>query len=210
MSNKTTSLVEALALAQGEMNNAAFDSKNNFSKNGKNNYASLSSVRDAVVPTLASHGIAVTQDVVLFEGERYMRTTLHKGGDKLEGMVPMIVERGNMHGVGSAMTYARRYGLSSLVGIASDEDDDGDLAVANAPKNQPRIKITAAQAGQIEAEIKRTKADLMKFLDHFRIDDLGALPAAHFQKAMQMLAERERKMLDQAMADAADSAEAAE
>lgn len=210
MTAKIISLVEALAKAQGEMQNAAFDSKNNFSRNGQNNYASLSSVRNATVPALTANGIAISQGVVRIDGEMFMRTTLRKGEETIEEIVPMLVGKNDMHGVGSAMTYARRYGLGAICGIASDEDDDGDLAVANAPKDQPPTKITAAQAGQIEAEIQRTKADLMKFMDHFGIDDLGDLPAALFQKAMQMLAERERKMLEQAMADAAGSAEAAE
>lgn len=210
MTTKNITLSEALANAQAKMQNAAFDSKSNFSKNGKNNYASLASVRDAAVPALTAHGISVSQGVVRIDDDLFMRTTLRKGAEIIEEIVPMIVGKNDMHGVGSAMTYARRYGLGAICGIASDEDDDGDLAVANAPKDQPPTKITAAQAGQIEAEIQRTKADLMKFMDHFGIDDLGDLPAALFKKAMQMLAERERKMLEQAMADAADSAEAAE
>lgn len=198
-------------MAQTEMENAAFDSKNNFSRNGQNNYASLTAIRNTVVPTLAKHGIAVTQDVVLCDGHQYMRTTLRKDEDSIEGMVPMIVGKNDMHGVGSAMTYARRYGMSTLVGIASDEDDDGDLAVANAPKaHQPPTKITAAQATALTNEIERTQADLGKFLEHFNIHNMRDLPAALHTKATQMLAERERKMLEQAMAEAAESVEAAE
>ena len=193
MTDKTTSLVEALAAAQAEMQNAVFDSKSNFSKNGKNNYASLTSVRNAVIPVLTKHGIAVTQEVVLHEADPYMRTSLRKGDDVIDGVVPMIFGKKDMHGVGSAMTYARRYGLGAICGIASDEDDDGDMAVASGPA-QP-VMITPQQVKHIEAELDRTMSNKTKFMAQFEIRSLSEMPSSQYDKALELIAKKERRSL---------------
>lgn len=191
------SLVKALAAAQNKMQNAAFDSKSNFSKNGKNNYASLTAMRDATVPYLSENGIAISQGVIRIDNEMFMRTTLRKDGETIEEIVPMIIGKNDMHGVGSAMTYARRYGLGSICGIASDEDDDGDLAVANTSSTIEYVTIE--QAKEISSEIDRLDADRKKFLQHFKVGELSQLTAEQFLTAKQMLGERERR----AVADAA-------
>lgn len=193
-----TTLVQALAAAQAEMQNAAFDSKNNFSKNGKNNYASLISMREATVPVLSKHGIAVTQGEVMIEGHRYLRTRLHKNKETLEEHILMSVEKNNMHGNLSALTYARRYGIGAICGIASDEDDDGDEAVKAAPKHE---YVTIDQVKEISSEIDRLGADRKKFLQHFKIGDLSQLSAMQYLQAMNMLEAKERQAITEAAAE---------
>ena len=212
-----TTLIQALAAAQAEMQNAAFDSKSNFSKNGKNNYASLTAMREATVPILAKHGITVTQGVRYTENGMVMRTTLRKqtnDGPSMDGQdvicedVPMVVGKNDMHGIGSAMTYCRRYGLGAICGIASDEDDDGNEAVKHPPS---RESVTKNQAQEIEDEIERLDADRHKFMNHFRVGDISELTTAQYLKAKNMLAERERRAMaeDAAEAAALNAAEAA-
>ena len=198
MTDKTTSLVDALAAAQAEMQNAAFDSKSNFSKNGKNNYASLTSVRNAVMPALTKHGICVTQGMHHTEHGPVMRTTLRKQGpdpdmDVIVEDVPMLIGKQDMHGVGSAMTYARRYGLGAICGIASDEDDDGDMAVESGPAGP--VLITPQQVKHLEDELDRTGSDEARFLAYCKIRSLEEMPSSMYTRALEVIAEKERRDL---------------
>ena len=123
-------IAAALAAAQAEMgkalkqsNNPAFRSK----------YADLGNVMDACLPALNRHGIAVVQPTGADDAGRYVETILlHASGQSLSCRVPLILGKNDMQGFGSAVTYARRYGLMCMAGIAP-EDDDGNAAAAAAP-----------------------------------------------------------------------------
>ncbi len=88
---------------------------------------------------------------------------IHTSGDELECPVPLIIGKQDMQGLGSAMTYARRYGLMSLAGIAP-EDDDGNAAAASQTM-RPREKswaqtvIDEMPEGATEAEKAKAVAD---------------------------------------------------
>jgi CheY-like chemotaxis protein len=124
-----TCIAQALAAAQSQMGNALKDSKN---PHFKSSYADLSSVRDACMPALNAHGIAVIQPIRNDPDLGRCVTTifLHPSGETLDCPVPIITGKNDMQGLGSAITYARRYGLMSLAGIAPD-DDDGNAASKN-------------------------------------------------------------------------------
>lgn len=128
-------LYEALAAAQAEMGRAIKDSNN---PHFRSKYADLGSVMDACLPALTRHGIAVMQPPVETDGQRYVKTILaHASGQTAECLVPLIVSKNDMQGYGSAVTYARRYGLMAMAGVAP-EDDDGNAAVAAAPRQEAR------------------------------------------------------------------------
>ena len=123
-------IYSALAAAQIEMGPALKDSTNPAFKS---KYADLASVMAACLPALNKHGIAVIQPPVDDDAGRYVKTILaHESGETLECRVPLIIGKNDMQGYGSAVTYARRYGLMSMAGIAP-EDDDGNAAVTAAP-----------------------------------------------------------------------------
>jgi hypothetical protein len=121
-------IIAALVKAQQEMgpalkqsNNPAFRSK----------YADLGNVMDACLPALNANGIAVVQPVGQDEHGIFVQTVfLHMSGERLECRVPLIIGKNDMQGFGSAVTYARRYGLMAMAGIAP-EDDDGNAAAAS-------------------------------------------------------------------------------
>lgn len=120
----------ALAAAQMEMGKAIKDSANPAFKS---KYADLASVMDACMGALNRNGIAVFQPTIDEDGQRYVKTILaHVAGETLECRVPLIVQKNDMQGYGSAVTYARRYGLMGMAGIAP-EDDDGNAAAKAAP-----------------------------------------------------------------------------
>ena len=123
----------ALAKAQAEMGKAL---KHNTNPAFRSKYADLGSVMDACLPALNKHGIAVVQPTIDDAEGRYVETVLlHESGETLRCRVPLIVQKNDMQGYGSAVTYARRYGLMCMAGIAP-EDDDGNAAAEAAPKRE--------------------------------------------------------------------------
>lgn len=119
----------ALAAAQAEMGAALKDSVNPAFKS---KYADLASVIEAVRGPLTRHGISYHQPMVESEFGRGVKTVLSHGesGTHIECVVPIIAGKNDMQGLGSAITYARRYGLMAMAGIAPD-DDDGNAAAAS-------------------------------------------------------------------------------
>ena len=155
-SDTINELAAALAKAQSEMRNPAFDATNPAFRS---KFASLAAVRDAVVPPLAKHGLAVTQLACNDEqGRATVETVLmHSSGQWIGSRLTVPTAKADAHGAGSAITYARRYALMALVGVVGDEDDDGNHAAA-APTVQPRKvapdlakRASAAAAGGVEA-----------------------------------------------------------
>lgn len=138
------SLYLALAAAQAEMGKALKDSTN---PHFRSKYADLSSVMDACMPALSRHGIAVLQPAFDDETGRYIKTIFVHGatGETAECRVPLIVSKNDMQGYGSAATYARRYGLMGMAGIAP-EDDDGNVAAKSPPKQEDNAAHIAAQS----------------------------------------------------------------
>lgn len=125
-------IATALVAAQMEMGKAAKQSENSHFRS---KYADLGNVMDACLPALNKHGIAVIQPTGESDAGRFVKTVLihSESGDKLECEVPLILQKNDMQGYGSAVTYARRYGLMTMAGIAP-EDDDGNAAANAAPK----------------------------------------------------------------------------
>ena len=114
-------LAEALAKAQSEMEGAKKESTNPFFKS---NYADLHAVIKSAFPYLSKHGLSISQGNEVIQGAICVTTTLmHKSGQWIRSKVKLPLEKKNAQGVGSAITYGRRYGLSAIVGIAQYDDD---------------------------------------------------------------------------------------
>jgi len=119
----------ALAAAQAEMGKVLKDAEN---PHFKSKYADLASVVAAVRPALNAHGIALFHQATVTEFGHAMKTILvhGKSDTRIECEVPLMVGRNDMQGYKSATTYAKRIGLESVTGVAPDDDDDGNAAVA--------------------------------------------------------------------------------
>lgn len=177
-----TTIATALAKAQQAMGKALKQSNN---PHFRSKYADLGNVMDACLPALNAHGIAVIQPVVMTEHGNAVRTTLiHESGESLSCDVPLLLGKNDMQGLGSAITYARRYGLMAMAGIAP-EDDDGNAAVASGPAKP--AKITADQYQQIAALIETTETDEAKLLQWLGVADLHDLDQAQAAKALAAL-----------------------
>lgn len=144
-------LAAALAKAQGAMTAAAKD-KSNPAFGAKSKYADLASTWDACRTPLAANGLAVVQQVATVqEGVRVTTTLIHSSGEWMRDRLTMPVEKRTAHGVGSAITYARRYALQAMVGIAAGDDDDGNEASGvnkDAPKEDGRREAPRQQAAK--------------------------------------------------------------
>ena len=136
MTEKKT-MIKAFIKAQTEMGKALKDSSN---QHFKSKYADLSSVMGATLPALNANHFAVMQVDGKDEMGHFIETTFtHESGDQISSKIYLIIDRQNMQGYGSAQTYARRYGLMGLAGIAP-EDDDGNAA------SKPRNPSSAGMA----------------------------------------------------------------
>jgi hypothetical protein len=135
-SHTKAELASALAKAQAELKNPGFDSNN---PHFKSKYASLASVRDTVTPILAKHGLSVVQCPVFEDGKAGCETMLlHTSGEYLSERLLIPVDKANAHGVGSCITYSRRFSLMAFAGVVGDEDDDGNAAVGDKPAKQEK------------------------------------------------------------------------
>jgi len=139
-SDSLKELATALAKAQGEIKGAIKDSANPFFKS---KYADLSSVVDAIKVAFSKNGLSYIQMMEPSDKDEVRVSTmiLHASGEYINcGILALPVSKVDAQGYGSALTYARRYSLSSAVGVAP-EDDDGNAAVAAAPKGMSDNEI---------------------------------------------------------------------
>lgn len=130
----------ALVKAQSEMSNPTKSNSNPFFKS---KYADLNSVREAVIPILNSNGISVIQPMVHLDGKNFVKTVLlHESGEMLESYTEIVYSKTNdAQAQGSGITYARRYGLQSMVCVGAD-DGDGNAASQKQPEKKTPEKIT--------------------------------------------------------------------
>ena len=140
-------IAEALAAAQAELTDPVKDSVN---PHFKSRYADLATILKTVRPVLSRHGIAVTQTTEIDCGSVTIVTHLLWKGSEIVGRYPVAPVKADPQGYGSAMTYARRYALQAIVGVAADDDDDGNAASAPKP-SAPRIDETSELIGRIRA-----------------------------------------------------------
>lgn len=96
-------------------------------------YATFDAILDVVRKPLTDNAISYTQSVELGEDgkPRLVTTLMHGSGQWIESVLPLHVERPGNQAFGSALTYAKRYALTALLGIAADEDDDANGADGN-------------------------------------------------------------------------------
>ena len=146
-------LYAALAKAQGAMTVADKDHKVGFdTKSGpsvKYSYATLAGVWESCRKPLSENGLAVIQLVQSVTGNAVTVNSIlgHASGQSISSVLTLPVIGGTAQAVGSAITYARRYALMALVGIVTDEDDDGQAASKTSQKATPKPvnPIDAAQ-----------------------------------------------------------------
>lgn len=148
-SDSIGALAQALSKAQASMALAAKDSANPFFKS---RYLSLAGVWDAIRSPLGANGLAVIQATNAAEGGIELVTRLcHASGEWVESTLFMPAVKTDPQSFGSLVSYARRYSLMAIVGVAASDDDDAESAmprqavVPPAPAVNPKLAVYQAQ-----------------------------------------------------------------
>ncbi len=143
-SDNITKIAAAMVAMQAGAQHANFDSKN---PHFKSKYASLAEVIDTVRPVLAKHGLAVIQLPAFRENIGHVLCTriVHESGEWIEDEMRLNPVKDDPQGLGSNLTYARRYSLPGVCLIASEDDDD-----ANAASHPPTVTNAQAKAQCLE------------------------------------------------------------
>lgn len=173
MSEQINDLATALALAQVEMENA---SKNAANPHYKSKYADLAEVLNTVRPVFAKHGLSVTQFPSYADGLVSVRTVLmHKSGQWMAGDASAPASKLDAQGVGSAITYLRRYSLAAVAGVAQ-EDDDGNAAVKPANNVKPidtKAQEEEARLNAHNAAVARNMESVQAIKQYIASDEIG-------------------------------------
>lgn len=157
-SQTITKLSVSLVEAQKEIGSAVKGSTNPYFKS---KYADLPAVIDACKEALNKHGIAILQPV---EGDKVTTMLVHESGEWMqdEGTPIICTKQNDPQAQGSAITYARRYGLSSMLLIPAD-DDDGEGATNHSD---------APSMGEITRTLEKVKKLKELYPDNERLDDI--------------------------------------
>lgn len=164
MSDDISALAKVLPKAQSAMgevfknaNNPAFKSK----------YADLAAVVEAVLPALNASGIALLQPSAYDNGTGIVHVAtmlMHESGQWMRCTLAMPLSKRDAHGVGSAVTYGRRFGLQAMSGVAPTDDDGNEAAKpqqerAEAKRADPKPPTLAERADRLETTLKNVKPE---------------------------------------------------
>lgn len=164
-SESIKNIAKALAQFQAEVKNPANTETNPFFKS---KYAPLNDILNLVRPLLSKHGLSVLQSPS-GDGQNVTVTTLitHESGEWIESdPLTLKADKATAQGAGSAITYARRYALSAMLGISSEDDDDGNFASGNKNNAEPvkrTRKLKAVESTQDNNENNGNDANFQSF-----------------------------------------------
>lgn len=162
-SDNITELSKALIEVQKILSPAIKDAVNPFVKN---RYASLNSVMDSCRNALLDNGICLVQYPVPVDGDCLGLVTklVHAETGQFQASLAKIpLAKNDAQGMGSAFTYGRRYAISALLGIVTEDDDGNAASNVSAAKNASRPYAKKAQA---------TRIPLMTLMNDLGLNDL--------------------------------------
>jgi hypothetical protein len=163
-------------------------------------YVDLATISAAVLPLLADNGLAWTTLPTLDDSGRFVLNYAlrHVSGEALDGAYP-LPSNGSPQEIGSAITYARRYTLCSVVGIAPDEDDDGAAATKAhgrpAPPDEPPDPRKELRA-QIATFAREHELPLETVADTFQANYKAPINAGSVDMLTAFLAELKQDMAE--------------
>lgn len=170
-SNETTNLVKAMIQAAPEIQSI---SKSKQAYGYK--YATLDSLIDMLRGVLPKHGLWFMQMPTRIDGKSTLTTRIfHESGEWMEDCIEMTDtelqgKANDTQKIGASITYFRRYALSAIFGVASDEDVDGNLNSRpniEQKQRQPSKPIQQAKPAESKTEPKpeqKEKLDPLEYL----------------------------------------------
>jgi len=128
-------------------------------------YAELSDLLEAVKPALLSQGLAISQGVDSYDkGVKVTTLLMHSSGEHLSSTLSLPVSGSTPQAYGSAITYARRYALSALLGVAPEDDDDAEAASSAVQRTS--ATLGRPRASEIHAALG--KRGMARVDEHFK------------------------------------------
>jgi hypothetical protein len=215
MSEKIDLLAGALVRVQGEMGTIPKDSRNPFFNS---NYADLATVSGIIIPLLSKNGLSVSQicgtsektgvvvsrwkdgksgkeieESVPYLSLKITTILMHESGQWISGEMESPIAKNDPQGIGSAITYARRYSLMAVVAAVADEDDDGNRGSvpphtpapqkAPAPEKKPVDNVTKLHA--IFTGAKISDAAYRQFLSGYGVETSKSLTPEALDEAVR-------------------------
>jgi len=163
-------------------------------------YAALEDILAAVRPHLAEHGLALTQVLDHDAAGAVLRTELrHVAGGLIGGAYPLEAAGLSAQELGSLITYVRRYAVTALLGIATEDDDDGQAA-GPAKADKPRGRGRRAGGSKLPEDVRPTEDQIRQMnavlSDLYRMD-----PAIEWTETARRIAGVDGSMLTRAGAE---------
>ena len=187
-------LATALSKFQGQLQSATKESENPFFKT---KYADLASCWEAARRPLSENGLSIVQGISGKLPDAIAWTILfHSSGEWIKSEIPLFVGKPDAQGIGAALTYYRRYGMTAILGI-TQEDDDGNAAVKDAPKKQEAKPAAKGDTRFDKAKAALTNAKEVALLDKIALkieNELGDLPMAQLEE-LRTLGHKQKQSL---------------
>lgn len=159
-------IAAALCKAQATIGKAKKDATNPYFNS---NYSTLGSVWEACHSSLLDNGICVIQGG---DGVLYSTTFMHTSGEWITASLPLVLSKNDMQGLGSAVSYCRRYLLAGMAGVIQ-EDDDGNAA--SRPQAQA-TKKPAPSAPPVQAAKARVQQEFPGVEDSYETESSYVVP----------------------------------
>jgi hypothetical protein len=158
-------------------------------------YARLEDIIETTKPILSEHGFGVRFQIAQTEKTVTATAVLsHCQGHSEETPVTLPHDvtgsKNVVQGIGSAISYAKRYALSAALNLGSrySEDDDGDAAgKTNGPQSSDEFFVTPEQTAELERMVKLSGRPIERFCLKFNLEQIGQLPASKYNSAVNFL-----------------------
>lgn len=163
-SPETNELFSAISKAQSEFKSLPF---NRVNPHFKSKYADLTATLDMARGPLTKHGLCLIQSVSFNDNGYFVTTQIcHSSGQWISESLKLLVQKQDMQGLGSAITYAKRYQAQAMLGLSGDDDDDANAASSPPP---PQPKKTPMPP-------KKTPPPPKEVIDDIHPDDVPEIP----------------------------------
>lgn len=157
----TGSLLSALLAVQAE---APVLPKDKTNPHFKSRFTGLDTIVELIGPLLAKHRLVWSAHPSMREGSPVLAYSLSHAdtGEAMADTMPLLLSKGDMQGLGSALTYARRYALTTVLNLVADEDDDGTAATAKPADDKVLPALDDDRANGLRAEARELHAAISK------------------------------------------------
>lgn len=146
-------------------------------------YADLASIWDKIRGILADNELSVMQSPSSFQGEQTLTTMIaHSSGEFVSDTMTLKIVQDTPQGQGSAITYARRYALSAMLGLVADDDND---AQDHKLMSSVQKKTLFDTAKKVMPELGEDPLSMVRFLTEVTGKHPSRLTADEYEDAIQ-------------------------